>query len=1636
MAKNYCTIIPSKGKDLFLSLKKEYGYNIARQVFLKAIHPKFIADHKKTLVLDKEGVPTRDSLLSTPYIKNFLGDSVAIQAQNKKFPIYTDTQANYNIALEEAKNFNENSPERDRLVAYVDYTDDGKIKTTVTQKNSATVDRFNDQYSSFKLNQRLAEIFSHLGVTVGNLSAAEVSAGRVGVIDFNNAKGMAQDFLSMIRVANNMEGAQAISEEFSHLIIGLFRNEPLVKRTINALAEDEKVLREILGDEYEDTLDFQDGDMLKVAEEVAGQLLRKNLLEEALMPPTKKSLFRRFINYIKSLFKDYSLTDVQNAITDADASLGELAKSIMSGTKNITQEDLKNSSRNAQFNALSNRIDRNIEILKTAARTEIKRGRIVKGEKSSAAEQMVTNIMGFTNADSDTVEGLLNYAKVALGELQSLDIAFSNIGEMSPNNVFSLLRRTRMYLQSYTPFIDSLTDAYIEEQNEEDNMFEKEYSSVDEFGEVGEVTKLGDVYSQLSEMSRVLKRRFNKVALESLTKFYEPFIGEGITIPFGDKAGETIKLTDLLKEAQSDISFLDKWLDSMAESSDITLQLVDAAVKKAKNKIRLETIDDIKSIQRLMMKADSYGITDFDWMFEKDSEGHKSGNYIGEINYAQFELDLKRFEEKLEEKYGKNPAGKAAQDKIAERQKWLSTHALRTVGTLLPNAQLYRNTTYDKLSPKHKEILEDFLRIKSKYDAKLPSTRVSNLKAIQIRKAGNQRLWESLTSPSTIFSNIKESIASDLLDRSDDDTIFGEKTKKGLTDFAGEEFLTLPVLYTNKLENPDDLSTDVFSTLMAYAFNANTYEEMDKIVDPLEITRAYISEQRKVRETRGGNPLVEKIETAESIVTNKIFKQSGSNIEQKLKDFLECQVYMKYLKDEGTFDVFGKKVNVNKATSALIRASSLAQLGFNWLANIANVGTGLAMQNIEAAAGEYFGARELLAADKDYTARLTELIAELGSRIKTNKLDLFGELFDIKQDFNRKVKRTQKKNLLQRLFGENIAFLGQDGGDHWLYYRTAIAMAKKQKVRIPKPKNRPVIKGLTAAKKVVEQIIANSAGMRLNEDEKFYVSNDKNSLFARVTSVIGAESGDFFETVHADGRPNNWITPSTNIGTGFDELTRDFFSGLLTKDSDGKWQHTSTQSLDTIYPNATNGSINDFLNQLEEFKNDLDSKGMTVVSRDIVARGKLKVRNGKKLQTLNVAGTLDLLVYDKKGNFYIYDMKTYRGNISDHKKQKWAAQTSLYKKFLEEEYGIQIKGLNIIPIKVSYPTPKGESSNGIDGIAEYTTSWGNQLLIDGHEFKEARPRLGATIELKERKVDVQYELLRDSSQAITDEIDTADYTEMPLWDALQIKDKFVGNNKIKEMYLPEGTLDSEGNYFDIGEFGRKIAHVNQHLFGVYNDEDMNAANRVAAGRLIMLYRKWMKPQFNKRFQKGQASLAGQQWEEGYYRTVYRMLNELIRGKVQLSAQWGNMTDHEKANVKRALTEIVQWLVVYALANWIEWPDDKERPWLVKFAEYMAQREAHELGGLTPSPTFLQELLKTVKQPSAALGTLQNAINLTTSLLDPTDWTNEISSGPYKGMSTLEKNFIKAPLPLVPQYRQIDKFIGDLDTSIGYYARPY
>ena len=80
--------------------------------------------------------------------------------------------------------------------------------------------------------------------------------------------------------------------------------------------------------------------------------------------------------------------------------------------------------------------------------------------------------------------------------------------------------------------------------------------------------------------------------------------------------------------------------------------------------------------------------------------------------------------------------------------------------------------------------------------------------------------------------------------------------------------------------------------------------------------------------------------------------------------------------------------------------------------------------------------------------------------------------------------------------------------------------------------------------------------------------------------------------------------------------------------------------------------------------------------------------------------------------------------------------------------------------------------------------------------------------------------------------------------------------------------------------------------------------------------------------------------------------------------------------------------------------------------------------------------KNVKNPVPSISYLQDWKNLISSLVDPRDWCDELQSGPYKGHSTLEKNTLKSPFWGIRQYRQIDKFTDDLETSILYYTRPY
>ena len=262
-----------------------------------------------------------------------------------------------------------------------------------------------------------------------------------------------------------------------------------------------------------------------------------------------------------------------------------------------------------------------------------------------------------------------------------------------------------------------------------------------------------------------------------------------------------------------------------------------------------------------------------------------------------------------------------------------------------------------------------------------------------------------------------------------------------------------------------------------------------------------------------------------------------------------------------------------------------------------------------------------------------------------------------------------------------------------------------------------------------------------------------------------------------------------------------------------------------------------------------------------------------------------------------------------------------------------------------------------------------------------------------------------------------------LWDAMEVVPIDKNNKKAgAKLQLKQGYTKADGSAFtqdDIIKFSRRSAAINQRMHGIYNKADRSAVQRLAIGRMGIMFRKWVKPSLNRRFKSASYNMDLQSWTEGYYRTSGRFLLQLARDlretQFNLAARWNELTPTEKANIRRALTETGHFLAVMAIIGLIEWSDDKDRPWLVRMAEYQARRLYTELGAMIPGKPMISEGLKIIKSPAAGVNTIEDMLDLT-KLLNPWNYMDELQSGRYEGHSTAYKSFFESPI--IPMNRTI------------------
>lgn len=1329
MAKS-CAIIPKvknkNGKLMDSKLFKDLlsftsnNRSDAVRIYLITKSDSFIKNWNPKLVLDENGEPTLRSLLKKTNLNKFITNAKVLERLNRDIGYYkkgmdraalwVNNEENYQKLKQKAIAFNQNSEFRDDYVAKVIKIQDSEssrvfIGVKVVNRNrleSANADKM--EYNE-NLNNRLKAILESHGISIGALTELERRMGIHGVTDFDIARNAANGLVEMIRLANDIEGEKALPEEFAHFTIEAMGDNPLITRLMSIITNN-NLAKEIIGEDYETYDELYKGDENKLAKEAAGKLLTKHLLQNESIPTKPyKNILQRLIQSVKNFFKNINASSIQKAMREADKNFSSLAQQILDGSMDEVINIDNINSKGVLYNT-TERVTRDKKLLQGIIDNELKRLKIYEkrnpNSQFSANQRLLIDRLEIELADNNEIEGVYTFVENALEELSKVNnrlTVLENTPATSTNERARVLRDVRNYLYSYKHIIEDVRESLIDEEKYADNRYGQRVRVVLDNTNI----LLGDLFV-----------KYNKVAMPLFVDFIKPFMGESITVPFGKFKGKVMQAEELVKRADEDISFFDRWLDSMADSSDYILKVMDQAVKKSKENARLDTINVLKELQAATIKLEQAGIKDTEWMFERDSKGNLTGNYISEINQGLFKEKCREMFKSLNEKYGKNPIGDNAEKYKKERQAWFDANMEMVNGKKQPKLSIYSNKTYQNLSTIQKEYYDKIMEIKSKLDSYLPEKYTTLTSAVKIRKdllervkasdgvkSGSQQLWEAIK---------------DQFIKRTDDTDFGDKAT--IKDFEGREVQTLPIYYTKLKdgESTNDISTDIVSTLTAYASMANDYNEMSKIIDVLEVGRDMLQE-RQITQNRGNKPLTEKFKIVGRKVES-ILSKSGNetNFMQRLNDFFEMQVYHRYMKDEGTF--WKSNIDKGKVANFVNRITSLNMLGLNALSGIANVTTGKIMMRIESFAGEFYNESNTLIADKNYGKALPEYLAEIGNRVKTSKLALWDELFNVLQEYETDVKEVNfdRKTWFSRMFGTSALFLMNNAGEHWMQNRTSLALADTYKMKAP----------------------------------------------------------------------------------------------------DGK-----------------------------------------IVSL-------------------------------------------------------WDA-------------------MEVVPI---------DKNN---------------------------KKLGATLQLKQGYT-------KEDGSAFTKE--------------------------------------------DIIAFSRKSAAINQRMHGIYNKADRSAVQRLAIGRMAIMFRKWMKPSWNRRFNSATYNFDLQSWTEGYYRTtgrfMFQLAKELKEGQFALGANWENLTKTEKANIKRAATEVGHFLIIAAFLGLMDWGNGEDRPWLARMIEYQARRLYTEIGTQVPGPQMLGEALKILKSPAAGINTLESLTDMI-GLLNPMNYETIngedalLKSGRYKGDSRATKLWFESPL---------------------------
>lgn len=1692
MSKNHCDLQPKLGLDTFNKLQKAFGYKEAWRVYLKISTPQFRKRYKKSVVLDSEGIPTYESLMQMNAVRRFIGEDTIIKSEQKKQPIVPNTIANTDSLLKMAEAYNNDS---EYYVAILDSVSGDESKLTLsilprTEENRQIALR---QKGIRSLNNKIHELLHDAGVTIENLSQVENLLGRVGVTDFNKAKELADSFAGLIRVANNKEGAFAISEEFSHLVIGCFRDDVFVQRSMNYL-NNESVLRAILQDQYENVYDYYMGDTSMMAEEALGHIFRDMLHYMSIGRDVNTlPVLQRMMTAILSRFEGYDDVEYKRQIDDVFYGFSQLASDVLSGKRKITKDIVAKSYRDASFNALKEKEKVQVGALRRIAQNASKLSALlenleerVKGEGTERSKMynFAQDLRAIAkNAQTEQIEtsvAVSAFIEKALLGLSTIYDNLKNIDTKTDSDKFDLLRNTLYELQMYEQDIKEFQAITSDEFLHDDDIAGQHFM-IGDLGNTLAPYEVSEGPSQLdtegmtmAEIADLIVEDGSYLTLSEDETHYEnaedgfkamrttttieadedgrvfdsdsPWtlpstnIGTGIDEPIRDFLAGKItndngwkvngkNLDEVYPNASKEQ--LDAFADSLQAFKDrMTAQNITFITRDVKVCGTIDT-EDAEGIVHKIAVAGTVDLLGYNKETGKwylyDIKSHRGD--IDEEKKKKWRRQLTLYKSFLEQRYGieietvavvpvkvsyDTPAG--YNDGTTE-YKVQPGSAPADYSGKKNNQLLADGEPFKDASP----TLEDVIPLDT-IELNIDYTRLGGI--LNTGEEGRKILVEAMGNLHKLFSDTKLSFAQKAL----------PAFAAFLSSYVGET-IEVPIIRDGK--NTGQFKTVSIASLLEdsgrgdigwlsrwLSSMADSPMTILQVLDKVIKQKKDAHRLKTISTTQQILELAKKYERLGIVSYDFMFEEDSSQYLNKVYD-KSAFTKAKRAEWQRLTRLYGKYPPAGSLAQKKKKAEYNAWIVANTLKEYTDPSTGIVYENIPNPRKYPSRYDRLSDTQKNFLSEWFEIKASLDAILGPNNTTLLNTI---------KIRKSNMEKLSNAVDG----------------HMTEAIVAELEKMKnilmldSDEASNMQVMKG----KRKSTTAIRNFDGTELLKLPLYYLKTNlkpEEITHDAIGSLIAyAEMAYNYEAM------DDVLNPM--------EVGRTVLSSMKIADTrrdiqkEEVFRYGGREFRNPIYLNTSNTRTKEMIDDFFEskiYQRYLKDQGSTEIFGKDVDHNKLA-------STATKIGSSLQLGFNTLAHLANATMGIAMQNIEALSGEFFSAKTLLEADtIIAEELAdyVQDIGKRTTMSKLALFDEMFDVRQNFKGKAAHkdylnktvlTRIFGSHLQFLGQDAGDfwLYNRTAVAIAL-------EYKTILHKDDGSTEEVS--------LWDALEV---VPINKKIPEagnkLVFKKGITRLNGNKFtakDISNVSGRMRYLNQHLFGIYNDEDSISARRLIIGRFGMQYRDWIPAQFRYRFGSATTNLEksvlgkkgddqGSEIVEGYYRTSWRFIRQLYEdaknGQRTLGQNWDNLTDYEKRNCKRAIIELAQFMIVGAMSSLLMGAKIKDpdksfwHRWLahaLSTTRYSMRRLFTELAALTPTPYMVKEGKKLVDSPAAAMSVLNDTVNLMDAMWIPNWWSEDIKNGKYKGHSEGYRSFIKSPGSL--WYRQVDKFLHP-DEALTYY----